>query len=396
MTKTTQLSLLGLLLIPCWIIAAKYDIDLVNLYAAQGFAQTDPTRVYGFNGTLGRYFYGPFSLVVFGPLAWFSFATVKVIWIALQTASYFAFWYLIYKLYPSLLNRNSWGAWLAVFVLAINPIHNNFQSNNIQLMLGVLILWAEWWSVNQNSRKQFGAGFILACAAAIKVFPLFLCAYYIVAKPARVRQGVLAGFLFTLLIPILPFGLTTSALLFQDFLANLTTYNVENSFTRVPDILCLPSLVARVFQNTLSPAGISLVTRVSILGISAAFFLWVLRLKKQTDWQNGRLSVHVWALACTLMAFLNPSTRPHYFLFYLPAVASLAELTRELSGSYRKAVWGLLAGGILLIAFTAQGVTGKDLNDWLEAANYPTYGAGLLAIGLLVALKSNAGYRRLR
>lgn len=394
MSKPIQLSLLGLLLIPCWIIAAKYDIDLVNLYAAQGFAQSDPSRIYAYNGDLGRYFYGPFSLVVFGPLAWLDFGTVKAIWIGLQTLSYLGFWYLLYRLYPALLDRKAWLGWLAVFILAINPIHNNFQSNNIQLMLGVMILFAEWWSGSHSSKKQFLAGAVLSFAAAIKVFPLFICAFYLLTKPTRVRQGVLAGGLFTLLVPIIPFGFFTSVVLFQDFVANLGTYNVENSFTRVPDILCLPSLLARVFSG-LSPQALSLVTRGAILAVSGAFFLWVLQLRKLSEWNSSRLGIHVWALALTLMTFLNPSTRPHYFLFYIPAVASLAEMALSLSSIYRRWVLGFLTMGILFIAFTAQGVTGKDLNDWLEATNFPTYGAAFLAIGMIVALRSPI-YRRLR
>ncbi len=73
------------LLIPCWVIGIKYEIDLVVLHATAQFLNNDFTRVYMQNGDLGRYFYGPFSLILIKPLGYLSFPVVKYFWLCLQT-----------------------------------------------------------------------------------------------------------------------------------------------------------------------------------------------------------------------------------------------------------------------------------------------------------------------
>lgn len=388
MQTKLRLFLLSVLLIPCWVIAARYNVDLVNLYAAAGFTHTDLSRVYAYNGTLGRYFYGPFSLILISPLAHLSFEAVKWFWILLQTISYVVFWMALSRLYPVLKEKRFFLFWIIIWIVSINPIHNNFQSNNIQLMLAALLLVAELKSREDVKSQQIIAGGLVAIATMIKVFPLFIAAFYLLVKPKWVRAGLVFGFIATGVLPLLFFGFSDGVMLYREFFSNLTTYTVENSLTKVPDILCLPSMVTRILSpaNTVPTPAVESIAKGAALLVSAVFFLWVSLklLKKQL--QDARYSLHVWALACALMVFVNPSSRPHYFIFYVPAFCSVLEiLYLEQRGRVPST---LIFISTLLVAFTTDLFTGKSLNDTLEFQNVPTWGLLCACVALLVTLKS--------
>lgn len=385
--KTTKLGFLILLLIPCWVIAAQYNIDLVNLYAAAKMLLTQPTLVYTSHDGLGRWFYGPVSLVMIKPFAYFPYVVVKYFWIVLQTISFFAFWRLLGRLFPFMEERTVRWGWLFVWVLAINPIHNNFQSNNIQLMLATVLLWAE--TLDQTNEPLFGvvAGFLCAICAAIKVFPLFLCAFYFVARSRWVKTGLLTGFAAAVAVPYAFFGKTIATAQFKGFFENLTTYNADNSPVTIPDILCLPSMIMRWLtpNDVIATTGqasphAALAAKIVILALSAIFFYYAWRASRETQLPADRRRVYWWALAMALMAFLNPSTRPHYFIFYIPAYAALVELSFAQGTAFVLQAGLLLSGA--LVALTAQGILGKTLNDRAEAASLPTYGALILCVVL--------------
>lgn len=362
--------LLGLLLIPCWVIAAKFDIDLVVLHHTATLAHHDLGHIYGPNGSLGQYFYGPISLVLFYPLGWFPYVVVKWFWIVLQTIAYLVFWVGLYRLYPKLNDPKFHFGWLVVWIISINPIHNNFQSNNIQLMLAAVFLVSEFLTRHPSSRRQFLGGLICVIAGAVKIFPLFLAAFYFVTKKKAVRGGIIAGAVLSLITPLIFFGLQNGIDLFRAFYVSLTTYEAHNSLLRASDILCLPSLLTRWFGE--GPLVAS-VTKAVILGLSGTFFVAAWWLKKTKEISDTDL----FAMALLLMALLNPSTRPHYFIFYVPAFCSIVV---SLAGV--RANWVLAIGTVvatLLIAFTAQGVVGKQWNNIMEGWSLPTYGMLLLA-----------------
>ena len=110
--------------------------------------------------------------------------------------SYILFWFLLSVLYPFLGNNDVRWGWILVWIVAINPIHNNFQSNNIQLMLACVLLLAEILAQKKNPALQTLGGSLCSLAAAIKVFPLFIAVYYLLVKPRPVRLGVILGLVF--------------------------------------------------------------------------------------------------------------------------------------------------------------------------------------------------------
>ena len=367
----------GLLLITCWVMGIKYEIDLVVLHATAQFLQTDYTRVYAQNGALGRYFYGPFSLVLIKPLGFFSFPIVKYFWLCLQTFCLFIFWRGITTLYPFLKDKKCFWGWLLIWIISINPIHNNFQSNNIQIMLGALLIVAEQQTRKDSSKRETLAGLLVSFAAGIKVFPAFLVIYYFLARNNATKKGIILGCLYVALLPFPIFGIQPTLFLYGGFFSNLTNYSVENGLIKINDILCLPSLLARLGFSATSG-------HILVLIISALFFITVL-CARRTFKVNKFLEPHFLAMAWALSVFLNPSSRPHNFIFYIPAFCSILEVIYSHSRT-----WVLTLGLIistLMIAFTAEGVVGKHWNEILEAASIPTYGMLLLIIVLGFAIE---------
>jgi hypothetical protein len=369
-------SLLALTLIPCWIIAHKFDIDLVNLHYVAAVSHIDLTRVYAQNGNLGRFFYGPFCLVLVSILGFFSYTVVKYLWIALQTAAYALFWWSLYRLYPWLTNPTYGLAWIFIWILTINPIHNNFQSNNIQLMLAAVLFLAESWSRDFSWRRQMWAGVFVVAATAVKVFPGLIVLYYLMTKPRDVRRGIYLGTAISLLAPFVVYGVSGGTLLYRGFFENLTTYKAQNSLVQTEDILCLPSLLERF--------GVpGLPSKMILIGVLAAFFISVIRCRKVLL-STGLTQSRYWAMAMALCVFLNPSTRPHYYVFYIPAYCAVVERTLLERWRWSFGQVALLVS-VILVAFTQEGVVGRAWNDRLEMWSIPTYGM-LILMGMLVLL----------
>ncbi len=376
-----QLFLLFVLLIPCWVIAAHYDIDLVNIYAVAGYLVGDIKRVYGSNGQLGRYFYPPFTLILIKPFAYFSYTVVKWFWIVLQTACYVVFWRGLYRLYPVLKEQKFFWPWILIFIVSINPIHNNFQSNNIQLMLIAMLVAAEVHS-RKDGKAQYWAGGLVSLAAWIKVFPAFMAVYYMLVKPKKVKAGLVIGFLFGLLTPLAFFGWEQGISLYRDFYLAVTTYADDNPLTLSPDIMCLPSLLARFFKWVVpvEPQVAAMISKGVIIAVSAVFFTasyYKLVIKKATT------QLHFWALALSLTVFLNPSTRPHYFIFFVPAYVSVLAMYHK---EKRPFDYFLVVLSVLLVAFTTDAVLGKTLNDKVELLSLPTIGSALISLLLACRL----------
>jgi len=375
----TQSFLILVLFATCLGIGIQYNVDLIVLYdTVRLVVQGQWEKIYsgpGENGSIGRYFYGPFSLLLFSPLGWLSYYGAKAVWLLFQSISYFLFWWLLGEFFP-LRARKAFLLWLLVFIFAINPLHNNFQSNNIQLFLAVMLLGAEWLSRREGKWDGLAAGLLISVAAAVKIFPFFIFAFYWLWRP-KLRKGLATGLVVTLVSPYVAFGPTKATLLYQTFLKNLTSYGQDNSFITVDDICCLPSLIARAFHyfgGTETEADPFI--KLAILGISGAFlgFVWLGKKQSKGKEQNDIL----WTLAFALMAFLNPSTRPHYYIFYVPALAWLAKRwSDDKAGSWEK--FSVLAS-VGLIALTQEGVTGKGINNLLEAWSIPTYGMLILCL----------------
>jgi hypothetical protein len=375
---------LGILLIPCWVIGFKYFVDLKTIYKVAELAGTNPLAVYqDFDGGAGRFFYGPIFIWLVRPMAFVSQKYGTLVWLIPQTVSYFVFWICLLKLIPGLFESQKKGWWLLLFAFAINPIHNNFQSNNIQLILCAMLMLGQVL-MDKGTRVSEGIGAsLISLAAVIKIFPAFMWIFCLVTKPKRVKVYLVISALLFFAFPLMLVGWVGSVEMYRGLISNVTTYQKDNSLVGVVDILCFPSMIARLATAFGVPERVfSTFTKVAILTSSACFFAFAYLRRNQ----NQEYLVTLWSLGLALMAFLNPSTRVHYFIFYVPAFCALISAGVR-RGPHSK---GLLVIGILsfvLIALTMEGVVGKSFNNTLEGLSVPTWGAVILLAGLIILLK---------
>ncbi len=402
MTLKGKLFFLILLLIPCWVMGIRYQVDFPTLYlAVERAGHGAPEQVYrdktGDVATYpgkepfhvnGHYFYPPFSLSFFQPLTWFSYPVAKWVWLGVQTLCFCLFWKFLSLLYPVLLTRQARWTWILAWIVAINPIHNNFQSNNIQILLAAILFGAEVLTYRQSKALQCLAGVLVCVAAGLKVYPAFMCAYYFLFKPNSTRMGIVLGTLLVFLLPFPFFGFDTSRLLYQGFFASLPAYSQDNSLTATCDILSYPAMVTIYLGRFLSPEALKAVINYSSVLIAGALFFSIWRMKQLTKYEplNRSWSVSCWALVLAIMTFLTPSARPHYLIFLVPAFVSLAEQAR-VAVQGRALFKAAVSIAVVFVALTAEGVIGKYYNDILEEWKIPVMGIAILCIALWIALK---------
>lgn len=383
-----HLIFLFVLLVPCWVIGAKYFVDLKTIVKVAELVNKDPLLVYkDFSGEAGRFFYGPIFIWLVSPMAWIPSRMVTYVWLIPQTVAYVVFWLGLLKLMPNIFGKENRWWWLLLFSFAINPIHNNFQSNNIQLILCAMLVLSEVLLAKGEPVSDWVGTLLVSLASVVKIFPLFLWVFYFLTKERRVKFALVITVLLFIGFPALWVGWDGTVIMYQGLIANVTTYQADNSLVDVVDILCLPSLVARLGNQGGVPESIyGFATKVIILITSAVFFGFAYCKRNE----GREYLINVWTMALALMAFLNPSTRVHYFIFYVPAFCSVIDSRRK--GGKRN-LWMIRTAvlSFVAIALTTEGVVGKGLNNNLEALSIPTWGFVVLLYGMVLVLSDLRG-----
>lgn len=373
-----QNGLLAILFIASLGIGLNNHVDIRVFYWAARYAvEGRLDAIYGpeiLAVSPGRFFYSPVALAFFYPLGLLPYRFVHLFWLALQSVAFFTVWKVLVEQVGWLKSPKFTVWWFLVWVFAVNPIHGSFQSGNVSLLLAALVFAAESLAQRESKQSQMVAGALVAVAAILKVFPAFIVLYYIFFKSHRVRLGILLAAVLSAALPLLLFGFERTVDLTRVFVATAGSYGDDNSFRISQDILCLPGLLARNVLFWLP----ELLARRLALGVSAlvgAFFFIQCWFNRKALSKNP---VGWWSLALALMVLLNPSSRPHYFVFYLPAFALLCAFAKERGGAIR----GIVVVSLVLICLTVQSVVGKNWNDRLERFDFPTLGL-ILLVGTL-------------
>ena len=382
--KFYQWVLLAVLWVAGLVIAIKYEVDFPVFYRAVQVSVINPVNAYSSdlmhqNGP--RFYYGPLVLAIARPLAWFDFKAAKYFWIFLQTIAFVVFWRFLVSRFEVL--RKSQVAWLLVFASSINPIHLNFQSNNIQMMILAVLMVAETLSESSSSRKQILAGAIIPFLGCIKVFPWFVVAYYFLVKSREVRLGLFIGLVVALIVPLMVFGWHDGMAAYQVFYSSLGKYQQHNSFIESSNLQCLHSLVASLLPvSALEGPGFSMIANSLFFAFGFLLFFYV--------WKNGKKISNpvyqnaLWSLVVGLMIFLNPSSLGHYLVFLVPGVAAGLELTDRLPNSVFEKV--LVWGGALIIMLVVDGMMGRTASHALQKMRIPAMGMLILCAGLFLSV----------
>ncbi len=377
-----------LLLVTLWgagvVIAIKYEVDFPVFYRAIQVSASSPVHAYSAdlmyqNGP--RFYYGPLTLVIARPLAWFNFKSAKYFWVFLQTIAFVVFWNFLLKHFDVL--RKNQVAWLLVFASSINPIHLNFQSNNIQMMILAFLMVAESLSTKPSTGKQILAGLIIPFLGCIKVFPWFVIVYYFLGKSWAVRWGLVIGMMLSFALPLLVFGWNDGLATYQVFYSSLGKYQQHNSFIESTNLQCLHSLVASLLPDRIVEGPwFPLLANSLFVSIGSLFFFYV--------WKSGKKIANpifqnaLWTLTIGLMVFINPSSLGHYLVFLVPGVAAGFELLDRLPNSVCEKI--LMWGGALIIMVVVDGMIGRTASHALQKIRIPAMGMLILCAGLFLSV----------
>jgi hypothetical protein len=213
---------------------------------------------------------------------------------------------------------------------------------------------------------------------------------YLIRKSNYVRQGIVLGILFSLVLPFTYYGPTNGIFLFEEFYGGLTRFHETNDLIEKREILCLPSLLVRLFPDRAGNFSFALQLQKLITLVLSLVYFFSVWASRQGLLKNSRLAVHLWALGLGLMTFLNPSTRAHYFIFLIPGFCSLIELASKI----QQRLWqGFLAIAAFLsmglLALTTDAIIGKHWNNEFEMWSIPTYGMILLCLFLSAGIWRN-------
>jgi len=346
------------LVVACWGIAWGVGIDFYVYHHAGTLALQDPNLIYSTPARTGGYFYyGPVFLIATLPLGLLSFKLAKIVWIICLTLLLYAIVRGLNLVFPQL--KNSFGSWLVLFVFSIASIHSGFQSLNIQIILFAMLLYAELWVDSKEFKWQWLSGVLVGLASMIKVFPLFIFVFYFIKKNNTVRLGLLSGIVLGFLLPMVFFGVD-GLNLWKSFFYNLFHYESRNSQIQYSYMLSLPALIRRYgYYLAWNPGTVKAVTYSVILILSSLFF-W--RSYKSQDTRKN------WALGLALMVLINPTSMPHYFIFFLPLVGFLIEKNQHATRLFTYA----FATFWILVCFTTDAFVGRTANTFLESYGFIT------------------------
>lgn len=382
MKNKTPYILLIILLIPCWGIAWKPGGDLGVYYKASSWLLNGwVEKLYSDNAEIGNFFYGPFGLAILKPLALLSFNHANFLWLFLQTTSFVFFWRFLFVLFPELLKSEFFKLFVLIWVVSIKPIHASFQSHNVQLMFATILLLAEIWSRDPKTTKKVFAGVFVSLLASIKIYPAFIGIYFLIRKSMPVKVGLVLGAILSLLIPLIPFGFETGISLPYQFVKNATHYHNVYDLSKDVVSLSLPSLLHTWLPIDWIKTG---VVNFIIGSISLSFFYWVFRLRSNKE---NLLERDFFAMSWAFMAMLNSTTRPDYFIFFVPAFISIPLLTNNEKAA-KLYQFGLFIS-VALISFITEWTLGsRELTHYLEALRIPVLGIVLLCLMQFLALRN--------
>jgi alpha-1,2-mannosyltransferase len=352
---------------PSFYWGARYAwVDHLNPYGESSFAPVEPQT----GQSIFPYLYPPFSLLLFAPLAWFSYPTARVVMLGVNLACLLGCLYLLLWLY--LRPRRVWlGLVLAVFGLVFQPVLVTLDHGQVNLLVLFLILLS--WAGLEKKIAPFWAALALSAAIVLKTYPVILLAWFVLKREWRVlgwtfvflaAATVLSGVLLPGLwadwvVQVLPsggYGLTPMGLFspaapwnqgINGFTARLF---LENTYSAN---FFLSPRVAKVAPVALSlgvlfPTLFVLALRV-LPRQFALFRKSPLSILSVDTVGQVTTSLNLEALAALLlvMFLITPLSWEHHLVFALPAIFLLACRLAD-RGKVRWQLFGAVLCGLLL------------------------------------------------
>ena len=327
----------------------------------------------------GPFFYPPAALVVFGPFSipnsWSLAVLMNLIF---HSVAFWGMWWGLKEGFPNLFsNGHPLLAWWVVWLFSLAPVHLDFMGQNINLPLCAALIGIELLRQKNSKTGYWAAGFLSAIVGWTKIFPAFVTVFYFLLGPKELRLGTILGFIVGLISPWLFFG-SGGIDLYSYFYQTLTIYHEKNLIFS-NSTLNLPGWIAVWGRPWFSQSILSLLIALVPAIVMVIFLALMMQdpLKKEKS-----IEFSYWTLAVSLMAFLNSSSRPDYFMFYLPGFCCVISQWKE----SRRLEKCCLLGAFLFISLTQQAMVGRDLNIRLQDARIPVVGIALLIVAQVMSL----------
>jgi hypothetical protein len=200
--------------------------------------------------------------------------------------------------------------------LAIAPLHMNFLTGQVHLVMLLLVAVAAWLYF---ADRVFLCGIALGAAAALKIYPALFLLFFLVKKQWRAAAGLLCGMLGAVLVSAGLFGVAACRIYFREILPWGLRGEITDPFDTGWD--SLNALLRRLllFEPELNPAPVAHLPHLfailhSLLHtLILTAFLWAI---VSLDGSQSRRKLE-WASYCFLLLLLSSEPLPYHFLILI-------------------------------------------------------------------------------
>ncbi len=317
-----------------------YDLDV---YIEGARAALGGGDLYGDRfGPIGLPFlYTPISAVLFMPFTVVSTTSAQVVWGIVTLASALGLAALAVRHYSSWSDTQRWAIPIVTLgVLWSDPFNTGFGFGQINVLLALLVV-----ADLTRSTGRLPQGVLIGVAAAIKLTPLFLIAYFVVTRRYRAAAWSSATFVGVGLMGFLVLPAQSATYwsgLFLDADRVNGSYLSNQSFTAV---------VLRVVERE-GDGGLLVLALTGLLAVAAlawAHYAYP-RLPRATD-----------AVLLVIILLVSPLAWTHHWITALPLV--LVAVTWPISSGPKAVGWAVRCSGILFAAVLVTGWVWRAPHD---------------------------------
>jgi alpha-1,2-mannosyltransferase len=268
----------------------------------------------------------PFQAVFFAPLAAVGGTAAKLIWHIVNLTCLFAGVWLTWTTWVAVRTRlglpaqSGASAMLLPVVAVLLPLQTNFEHQNMNTLLLVLLAGATWCLVRGSAA---GAGLFIGVAAALKVFPALLILYLAIRRKWTAATTALMTAILLTIVPVFVYGRAA----FEDLLRNFWRLAHSGWPVRGNNQSLVAALDRFVYGFGLD--GVRSVVEAplaaALFGV-IAFALGALLLALLVTTRPAQTTIPSEVAAVTVLAILlSPIAWDHYWTLLLPAFLILSE-----------------------------------------------------------------------
>jgi hypothetical protein len=327
----------------------EWDLQILSVYGHAGirglnFYTVDGIRAAAPESTYSRQFiedvlatpfpYPPPTMFLMLPFGWWSMQTAASVWYAINGVALAAAVTLLWRLFVP--GSGTLGLLLVMaLVMTFRPMQSTIALGQWNCLALLTVLW--FW---RDQGRQALAGLWLASAFILRSFLVVLLIHPIRRRAWRTIVTAGATVAGLTVLAVAAFGATTCATYLETLATGFPTLVYTEAINQ--------SLLTAILRITgFDPTGGSPITQPVFLATGGALVAvtgWLLwQLADDTDWTPG--------LTISLALLLYPASVEHFSLLLLPAILSVWQRARRVSG-----IGGWWGVAFVTLAYTLIGI----------------------------------------